>query len=72
MVAAIEKLQAGVDHQYYSLKNRFVGFNNAADGGMLEGTVISQVGATQTPSPESIHAPYIPEIGRGSIVDVWG
>ena len=72
MVAAIDKLSAGIDHPYYSLKNRFVGFNSPAEGGMLEGAVVSQVGATQTPTPESAQAPYIPEIGKGSIVDVWG
>ena len=72
MVAAIDKLNAGIDHPYYSLENRFVGFNNPAKGGMLEGAVVSQVGATQTPTPESTQAPYIPEIGKGSIVDVWG
>ena len=72
MVAAIESLNAGIDHTYYSLENRFVGFNNSAEGGMLEGAVVSQVGATQTPTPESTQAPYIPEIGKGSILDVWG
>ena len=72
MVAAIEALNAGMDHPYYSLDNRFVGFNNPSEGGMLEGAVVSQVGATQTPTPESAHPPYIPEIGKGSIVDVWG
>ena len=72
MVAAIESLNAGIDHPYYSLENRFVGFNNPAVGGMNEGSVISQVGTTQTPTPESTKAPYIPEIGKGSIVDVWG
>ena len=72
MVAAIESLNAGIDHPYYSLENRFVGFNSSAEGGMNEGTIVSQVGATQTPTPESTQAPYIPEIGKGSIVDVWG
>ena len=72
MVAAIESLNAGIDHPYYSLENRFVGFNSSAEGGMNEGTIVSQVGATQTPTPESTQAPYIPEIGKGSIMDVWG
>ena len=72
MVHAIEALNAGMDHPYYSLENRFVGFNNSAEGGMLDGAVISQVGATQTPSPESAIPPHIPEVGRGSTVDVWG
>ena len=72
MVAAIESLNAGIDHPYYSLENRFVGFNSSAEGGMNEGTIVSQVGATQTPTPESTQAPYIPEIGKGSILDVWG
>ena len=69
---SINKVDSGVDHPYYSLENRFVGFNNPSEGGMLEGAVVSQVGATQTPTPESTQAPYIPEIGKGSIVDVWG
>ena len=72
MVAAIESLNAGIDHPYYSLENRFIGFNSSAEGGMNEGTIVSQVGTTQTPTPESTKAPYIPEIGKGSIVDVWG
>jgi len=38
---------------------------------MNEGTIVSQVGTTQTPSPESTKAPDIPEIGKGNIVDVW-
>ena len=53
MVAAIESLNAGIDHPYYSLENRFVGFNSSAEGGMNEGTIVSQVGTTQTPTPES-------------------
>ena len=68
----IGKIDGGIDHPYYSLDNRFVGFNNIAAGGMNEGELISQVGSTQTPSPESTKVPYIPEIGKGSIVDVWG
>ena len=38
---------------------------------MNEGTIVSQVGTTQTPTPESAKAPYLPEIGKGSIIDVW-
>ena len=72
MVAAIESLNAGIDHPYYSLENRFVGFNNASEGGMNEGTIVSQVGTTQSPTPESAKIPYLPEIGKGSIIDVWG
>ena len=68
----INKIDGGVNHPYYSLDNRFVGFNNTAEGGMNEGVLISQVGSTQTPSPESTKVPYIPEIGKGSIADVWG
>ena len=71
-IAAIDKLQAGINHLYYSMENRFIGFNSSAEGGMNEGTIVSQVGTTQTPTPESTKAPYIPEIGKGSIVDVWG
>ena len=67
----INKIDSGVEHPYYSLENRFVGFNNASAGGMNEGTIVSQVGTTQTPSPESAKAPHIPEIGKGSIIDVW-
>ena len=68
----ISKVDGGIDHPYYSLENRFVGFNNTSEGGMNEGIIVSQVGTIQTPSPESTHAPYLPEIGKGSIVDVWG
>ena len=67
----INKIDGGVDHSYYSLDNRFVGFNNISEKGMNEGTIVSQVGTTQTPSPESTKAPNIPEIGKGSLVDVW-
>ena len=67
----ITKIDGGVNHPYYSLDNRFVGFNNISEKGMNEGTIVSQVGTTQTPSPESTKAPYIPEIGKGSLVDVW-
>ena len=67
----LSREESGKNHAYYSLENRFVGFNNASEGGMNEGTIVSQVGTTQTPSPESTKAPYIPEIGKGSIVDVW-
>jgi len=68
----ISRVDSGIEHPYYSLENRFVGFNNAAEGGMNEGTIVSQVGTTQTPSPESTKVPYIPEIGKGSLADVWG
>ena len=54
----ISAIDAGVDHPYYSLKNRFVGFNSTMQGGMNEGSVISQVGSTQTPTPESTKATY--------------
>jgi len=67
----IGKIDGGVNHPYYSLDNRFVGFNNTSEKGMNEGTIVSQVGTTQTPSPESTKVPYIPEIGKGNIVDVW-
>ena len=67
----ITKIDGGVNHPYYSLDNRFVGFNNVSEKGMNEGTIVSQVGTTQTPSPESTKVPYIPEIGKGSLVDVW-
>ena len=68
----ISAIDAGGDHPYYSLKNRFVGFNSTMQGGMNEGSVISQVGSTQTPTPESTKAPHIPEVGKGNITDVWG
>ena len=67
----INKIDGGVNHPYYSLDNRFVGFNSTSEKGMNEGTIVSQVGTTQTPSPESTKAPYIPEIGKGSLADVW-
>ena len=67
----INKIDGCVNHPYYSLDNRFVGFNNISEKGMNEGTIVSQVGTTQTPSPESTKAPYIPEIGKGSLADVW-
>ena len=67
----INKIDGGVNHPYYSLDNRFVGFNNISEKGMNEGTIVSQVGTTQTPSPESTKVPYIPEIGKGSLTDVW-
>ena len=68
----ITKIDGGVNHPYYSLDNRFVGFNNISEKGMNEGTIVSQVGTAQTPSPESTKVPYIPEIGKGSLADVWG
>ena len=67
----INKIDGGVNHPYYSLDNRFVGFNNVSEKGMNAGTIVSQVGTTQTPSPESTKVPYIPEIGKGSLADVW-
>ena len=67
----VSKIDGGIDHPYYSLSNRFVGFNSISESGMNEGALVSQVGSTQTPSPESAKVPYIPEVGKGSIADVW-
>ena len=54
------------DHPYYSLKNRFVGFNLPE----AEKSV-NAVGTVQVPTPESTRAPHIPEIGKGSLKDVY-
>jgi len=56
-----------VDYPYYSLADRHIGFNESTHGD----TVPLNVGSVQVGTPESAKVPYIPEVGKGSIIDVW-
>jgi hypothetical protein len=58
---------APIDYPYYSLADRHIGFNESTHGD----TVPLNVGAVQVGTPESAKVPYIPEVGKGSITDVW-
>ena len=48
------------NYPFYSIADKHIGFNQHIN-----------VGAVQVGTPESAKVPYIPEIGKGSIMDVW-
>ena len=54
-------------YPYYSIADRHIGFNAQTHGD----TTALNVGAVQVGTPESAKIPYIPEIGKGSIIDAW-
>tara|TARA_R100000687_G_C6377111_1_gene130808 strand:+ start:69 stop:287 length:219 start_codon:yes stop_codon:yes gene_type:complete len=56
-----------VDYPYYTAANKHIGFNEETNGD----TTALVVGGVQVGTPESAKVPYLPEIGKGSIKDIW-
>ena len=54
-------------YPFYSIADRHIGFNQHMNGD----TTSLNVGAVQVGTPESANVPYIPEVGKGSLMDVW-
>ena len=56
-----------VDYPAYASAVKHIGFNSDTQGD----TTAFVVGAVQVGTPESAKVPYIPEVGKGSIQDIW-
>ena len=66
-ISPVNKSQSVSADQHYASAIKHIGFNAETNGD----TTALVVGSVQVGTPDSAKVPYIPEIGKGSLKDVF-